>query len=314
MLESKFIFLLPMFLMTIGEFAFANTEVKCSEGLYRVRSHPRRAYYKTDGTYVSATRVAGSCREKRKGHDFWNQKLKEGHPRDWTKKEKSIKWAEEERERVLEALSDLPEILWPKSLDGIYRMSKSKDYPNPASHGGAFVVLYDTAFEKKHRLARILAHELAHQNYEELSLTFNAAKAMLNKYKNRDQVKNSLGEPSGVLLKGKQELWNYDEPGTGYQRLTFTFDEMKKLEAVFWIPRSGEPESELEKVFSHYPESRFQTVRTQEVSPPHSLNTETIYSDEKSTAIWYNDYAKRVEGINWYLDDRRSPADSENKN
>jgi hypothetical protein len=164
-------FLLAILLLGFGHGELVAAGVGCPKGQYSVRSHPRRAYYKADGTYVSATQVSRSCREKRKGHDFWSQKLKEGHPRDWTKREVHKKWTAEERERMLEALSELPEILWPKSLEGIYRMFKSKDHPNPASHGGPFVVLYDTAFGENQRLARVLAHELAHQNYEELNLS-----------------------------------------------------------------------------------------------------------------------------------------------
>ncbi len=141
---------------------------------------------------------------------------------------------------------------------------------------------------------------------------FEIAKSILQKYRNQDQVKNALGKPSKILLEGKKELWNYAQQDTGYQRLTLTFNEKRELEAVFWVPRASEPESKLNGIFSHYPEVRFQPVKTQEISPPHSLNTETIYSDNKSTAIWHNDYAKRVEGINWYINGQRQPGTSEN--
>jgi hypothetical protein len=145
-------------------------------------------------------------------------------------------------------------------------------------------------------------------------MEFAVAKSVLVKYKNQDQVKKAFGEPTRVLRRESKELWNYDEQGTGYQRLTLTFNEAKQLEAVLWIPRPGEPEGDLKGVFSHYPDSKFSPVKTQEVAPPHSLNTETIYSNGRSTAIWYNDHAKRVEGVNWYIEDQRRPADSTKEN
>ncbi len=165
----RFGFIAVILVLTLSQGAIGDTGVKCPEGKYPVRSHPRRAYYRANGVFVRASQVLSSCREKREGHDFWVQKLKEGHPKDWIKNEKVAKWTEEQRERVLEALSELPEALRPISFEGFYRLAKSKDYPNPASHGSPFIVIYDTAFEKTSRLARVLAHELAHQLYEELN-------------------------------------------------------------------------------------------------------------------------------------------------
>ena len=54
-------------------------------------------------------------------------------------------------------------------MDGVYRFSKSKYFPNPASRIGSNIGLYDTAFDEKRNLARILAHELAHYSYDKLS-------------------------------------------------------------------------------------------------------------------------------------------------
>lgn len=141
----------------------------CPEGTYFRRAHERSSYYRSDGTFVSAAKVKASCVEKRFGHDFWIRLLKGGKPKDWPHKETATKWSDNEKERVLEALSVLPEIFQLKSLKGIYRLSKSKDFPNPASHAPNIVVLYDSAFENKRNLARIVSHELAHQIYQQLS-------------------------------------------------------------------------------------------------------------------------------------------------
>jgi hypothetical protein len=147
-----------------------NAELKCPKGSYYVRAHARKAYYRGDGTLVRATSVKASCREKAPGYDLWMPRLKSGPPPNWPfKMEAPSKWTDEEQERVLEALGELPEFLWGNWNTKIFRLSRSKDFPNPASQGDEMIVLYDTAFKRERRLARILAHELAHQQYDHLS-------------------------------------------------------------------------------------------------------------------------------------------------
>lgn len=58
--------------------------------------------------------------------------------------------------------------MWKKSEYKIYRMEKSKDGTNPASSAKGIVVLYDSAFNEKNILSRILAHEFAHEIYQGL--------------------------------------------------------------------------------------------------------------------------------------------------
>lgn len=153
-------------LVFFSQFSLAEKALDCPKGQYRVRSHPRRAYYKADGTFVRASQVSKSCRERSKEYDFWFGRLKDGPPPSWPHKtEKPAKWTDDERERVLEALGELPEELWDQTIKGIYRSKQSKDHPNPSSYGGSMIVLYDNAFGKDRRLARLLAHELAHHKY-----------------------------------------------------------------------------------------------------------------------------------------------------
>lgn len=72
---------------------------------------------------------------------------------------------------MLEALGELPEALETMPLKGIYRLSKSVLYPNPASDDNeGTMALYDSASDKDRRLARILAHELAHEQFMALSV------------------------------------------------------------------------------------------------------------------------------------------------
>jgi len=135
-----------------------------------VKSHFRRGYLRSDGTPVKATNVKSSCKEASAVYKFWSSKIKNGSPSDWpNKNEKQATWTAEEEERILEALENLPEELWSDVIKGLYRLKKSKDFPNPASNGNGHIVLYDSAFESKRNLARILTHELAHISYQNLS-------------------------------------------------------------------------------------------------------------------------------------------------
>ena len=76
-----------------GSSGWAKNETPCGNGQYRVRSHPRRAYYKANGRYVRASQVSSSCRDKRKEYDVWFDRLKSGTPPSWPHKiEKPANW------------------------------------------------------------------------------------------------------------------------------------------------------------------------------------------------------------------------------
>jgi hypothetical protein len=99
---------------------------------------------------------------------YWKEKKKSNRPSDWPhKNEKTKQFTDGESTKILKALDALPPGLMPKSLNGIYRMGKSIYFPNPGAHGGGAIVLYDTAFSRP-ILQRVIAHELAHQIYDEL--------------------------------------------------------------------------------------------------------------------------------------------------
>lgn len=105
-----------------------------------------------------------------KAYEFSKERFKKGLPSGWPHIiEKAGAWTDEERERVVEALEDLPDILLSDKVDGLYRLKRSKDYPNPASSSDGILVIYDSAFDSSRNLAEILAHELSHQNFLSLS-------------------------------------------------------------------------------------------------------------------------------------------------
>jgi len=66
-------------------------------------------------------------------------------------------------------LEEMPDILLSDKIKGIYRLKKSKDYPNPATSSDGVIVIYDSGFDSSRNLSRILAHELSHQSYNDLS-------------------------------------------------------------------------------------------------------------------------------------------------
>lgn len=142
----------------------------CPIGSHWVAAHFRRAYVRGDGKRFSATTVSAHCRTNPKGYDVWHSRLSNQRPRVWGYKyEKSKKWTTEEIERVLEALSELPEFLLNQEADSLYRMSGSEEPGNPATTNFKDTVLYDKAFAPDQNLARVIAHEQAHRLFDSLT-------------------------------------------------------------------------------------------------------------------------------------------------
>lgn len=161
-----FIQLALLFLCSVA--LSAPSEV-CPSGEHKVSAHKRRAYHRADGTFVKAAAIASHCRKNHESDNYWRNKFIDTRPMSWPhEKEKSKSWSVEETERVLEGICELPEELWSKSESKIYRMEKSKYDPNPATSAMGIMVLYNSAFEDKKRLSRILAHEFAHEIYDRL--------------------------------------------------------------------------------------------------------------------------------------------------
>lgn len=103
---------------------------------------------------------------------FWSDKIKLDSGEWPNKKEKSKKWTTSEKKLLLQALDNLPQGLWTPSLKGFYRKEASTDLvSNPAAFQNGSIAVYDAAFEGKVPLVRILAHELAHEYWQQLPLT-----------------------------------------------------------------------------------------------------------------------------------------------
>lgn len=142
----------------------------CTVDQHWVRAYHRRAYFRADGTPVRESFVKAHCQNNPKSYKLWRDKLKNVRPTNWpdaNAREKLKNWSDEEIERVLEALNDLPEILWVEAIQSISRMDKSVHAGNSGSGTPGHIVLYDDAFVKDKNLARIISHELAHAYYNE---------------------------------------------------------------------------------------------------------------------------------------------------
>lgn len=168
-----FFVFIPLRITIAEQKAPVSTQI-CPQGQHWVRAYHRRAYIRSDGSRVSATNVTAHCQGDPPSYAKWKDRLKDKPTiiPTWAKMDKRKTWTDEERERVLEALSSLPEILLLDAVQEIFRAEKGKslnDAQNPASSDYGMIVLYDEAFKEKQNLARILAHELAHEFFRQIS-------------------------------------------------------------------------------------------------------------------------------------------------
>jgi hypothetical protein len=142
----------------------------CPPGQYRVRGHNRSGYVRSNGTVVGPANVKSYCKLLTKAYEYSKERFKKGVPANWPHStEKAGAWTEGEKERIIETLEELPDVLLSDKIAGIYRLKKSKDIPNPASSSDGVIVIYDSGFDTSRNLERIVAHELSHQNYRDLS-------------------------------------------------------------------------------------------------------------------------------------------------
>lgn len=149
---------------------FASQATKCPAGHYLVRGHIRSGYIRSDGTAVRPTTVTAYCKQLTYAYEYAQKRFKKGIPKDWPhRSEKSRSWTEQEKQQVVDALEALPDFLLSDRIESLYRLRKSKDFPNPASNADGIIVIYDTAFTNAIGIERILAHELMHQTYKDLT-------------------------------------------------------------------------------------------------------------------------------------------------
>ncbi|MBP9680122.1 MAG: hypothetical protein KBD76_01855 [Bacteriovorax sp.] len=158
---------LIIFLSTVVLFGKA-VAGECPTGQYFVSAYDRDSYYRTDGTFVSSTKVEAHCR---KYHFSSPLKLtfQNTMPDSWPNQLELFKsWTPAEKREINKAINSLPKILRNLGEIKIYRAVKSSFPDNHASSGpdDSIIVLYDGA--KKFGYRKALAHEMAHILYSRL--------------------------------------------------------------------------------------------------------------------------------------------------
>lgn len=142
----------------------------CPDGTYKVRSHPRSSYYRTDGVFVSNSVVEEYCKNYRSDgpHELiFNEKAPKRYP---VKNEKFKKCTQSNTNQIAEIFSKLNKVLTSVGKIDIYCSERSIIHANnPASSfiEQKSIILYDLAFNAN--LEKIISHELAHFLWENLS-------------------------------------------------------------------------------------------------------------------------------------------------
>lgn len=127
-------------------------------------------------------------------------------------------------------------------------------------------------------------------------------------------VAQKLGASTSKSEKDSFYTLNYDDPKTGFQRLSLNFNKATKtLLSVLWIPTEGEPESSLNGAKEQFKNSKFERVETSN-SDSHSISDIIVFVDSKNgISIRYNPTAQFVEAIARYDADLRAPSATKNK-
>ncbi len=216
MCNAVFLALLFSFMFLPASFAVVQkgkASNPCPPGEHWVRAHTQSAYTRSDGTPVSGSKHKAGCQKNPASYAVWNDRLKAGMPPKWEfKNEKSKAWTEDEKEKVLEALSVLPALLVSEIVSGIYRLKTSAQLPeNPAANFQNQIALYDRTFESKQNVARVLGHEFTHLFYRTLTFAEQFDYAKTAEWKGR--VWNGLaGRELTLVRKGAVEEDSQNNP------------------------------------------------------------------------------------------------------
>ncbi len=128
-------------------------------------------------------------------------------------------------------------------------------------------------------------------------------------------VLKSFGEPTARIDSKGHYSFRYDDPVTGFQRLTMNFlSENNKLADILWIPQSSENEHALKQTLSGFKGRDFKEVNEENNNPHYISLGSVFYIDKKGgVTIRYNRDQKSVEGIAIYHADIRLPAEQKMK-
>ena len=140
---------------------------KCPKGQFPVRSHPRNAYMKTDGTAVSAAHVKEQCRSyrtlKKPVPNFTTQ-----IPKNWPNPNEKFKgWTKEEEFKIRSILEKLPKSITNIGKITFLRSTERSLNPSVSNSENQIIVIYDSI--SSHDLSRVISHELGHLYWDSLN-------------------------------------------------------------------------------------------------------------------------------------------------
>lgn len=146
-------------------------------------------------------------------------------------------------------------------------------------------------------------------------ISFEKVQQLLPGNDTQEVVSRKLGSPTQKELNKSSQLetWLYDDQKSGYQRLTITFSENKKILSILWLPHSGEPEADLEFIKGKFSQNSF-TQKTIVSENPHTIEKSINYTSEKHGMSLLVEGAKEtVVGIAFYDKSMRAPTNDETK-
>lgn len=160
--------ILLTFMLYIFSVSIFAEEIKCESGKILIRGHFVKPYIRKNGIHVNGYYKDQYCRTS----TFTGEEIifLDEKPLAWPLNEKFKIWSKAEIEIVLKELESLPDIFKKQKLKTIHRGSISKFPKNLAASLPITnsIVLYDSFFVSLEK-SRILAHEIAHLWYWQLS-------------------------------------------------------------------------------------------------------------------------------------------------
>lgn len=143
------------------------------------------------------------------------------------------------------------------------------------------------------------------------SITYQTVRSLKMGEQTSHEIRKVLGEPTSKTESDERYTYQYDDPKTGFQRLSLDFLAFNdKLDSALWIPRESEVEYSIDTVKADFKNASFETT-PEKLNYSHSLNSVVFYKDIKSgVTIRYNVNSKAVEGIALYAPESRAPAKS----
>lgn len=171
---------------------------ECPVGHFPVRSHPRNAYMKTNGTAVSATQVKEQCRPyrtlKKLEPNFTTQA-----PKNWPNPSEKFKvWIKFEEIKIRAILEKLPKSI--TNIGKITFLRSTEKSPNPSVSNSEKQIIVINDSIVSHDLSRVLSHELAHIYWDSLD------SSLKEEFQSAAEWEVSRDKKSISLLRNKVEI------------------------------------------------------------------------------------------------------------